>query len=287
VLSTVPTGQVLEGAYRPTVTQSGRRHPVTSDLPGSEGEQPSWGHWFRIIEADPGAGTTLMSGLQDKPLLVLARQGEGRIAQLLSDHGWLWARGYDGGGPQTELLRRLAHWLMKEPDLEEEALTAKQNQGKLVVERRTMEDAAPPVTITAPSGATTRVELTETSPGLWRGGMDAKEAGLHRLDDGTLRAVAAIGSGDPKETADILATEKKLEPATKATGGGLYWLTDGMPQLIKADAGRQMAGSGWLGLTSNNAYRVRAATEIPLTATLLALAALLAAICAMWLREGR
>jgi hypothetical protein len=269
------------------MTLAGRRHPVTSDLPGSEGDQPKWGRWFRLIEADPGKGITLMSGLNDKPLLVLSRQGEGRIAQLLSDHGWLWARGYDGGGPQTELLRHLAHWLMKEPDLEEEALTAKQNQGQLTVERRTMEDAVQPVTVTAPSGATTRVALTEQSPGLWRGSMEAKEAGLHRLDDGALKAVAAVGSGDPKETADILATEKKLEPAARATGGGLYWLTDGMPQLIKAGPGRQMAGSGWLGLKANGAYRVRAATEIPLTATLLALAAFLAAICAMWFREGR
>ena len=65
-----------------------------------------------------------MSGPNDRPLLVLDKVKQGRVAELLSDHAWLWARGFEGGGPQAELLRRLAHWLMKEPELEEERLSA-------------------------------------------------------------------------------------------------------------------------------------------------------------------
>src|SRR5262245_28759611 len=127
VLATVPSGRVLEGGFRPEVTERGKRHPVTRDLPGEGDKEPSWGRWFRLIDAPAASGHVLMSGLEHKPLLVLSRQGQGRMAMLLSDHGWLWARGFEGGGPQTELLRRLAHWLMKEPDLEEENLIGRQD----------------------------------------------------------------------------------------------------------------------------------------------------------------
>ena len=77
-----------------------------------------------------------MQAAGDKPLLVLSREGEGRVALLLSDHIWLWARGYEGGGPHLDLLRRLSHWLMKQPDLEEEALRLSSRGRELVIERQ-------------------------------------------------------------------------------------------------------------------------------------------------------
>ena len=262
---------------------------MTADLPGSAGAEPNWGRWFRLVDAQPERGETVMSGPDDKPLLVLSREGEGRVAILLSDHGWLWARGYDGGGPQTELLRRLAHWLMKEPDLEEEHLSGHQDERNLVIERRTIADQVAPVTVTLPSGKTETVTLAEQSPGLWVGRVEIKEAGLHRLGDGTLEAVAAAGNADPKETADIVATAARLAPVAQATGGGMFWLADynGLPRVLKVPAGRQMAGAGWLGLKENGVYRVRSLSEISLFSTLASLGLLLAAVCAMWRREGR
>jgi hypothetical protein len=289
VLSTEPSGNVLEGAFRPELTLKGQRHPVTAGLPGSGGTEPTWGRWFRLVEADPGDGETVMSGLNDRPLLVLAHKGEGRVAQLLSDHGWLWARGYDGGGPQTELLRRLAHWLMKEPDLDEEALRGKQDNRQLVIERRTMEDQAKPVTVTTPSGKTETLQLTEESPGKWLARMPVSEAGLYRLNDEALTSVAVVGNSDPREMADVVATEERLAPVQAALGGGAAWLADrnGIPRIVKVDPGRQVAGSGWIGLRANNAYRVRGLQDVPLFATLLALGVLLLMLSTMWYREGR
>jgi hypothetical protein len=286
VLAATPTGEVLDGAFRPMITKPGTRHPVTAGLPGGETAAPTWGKWFRVVETSAPERDTLMSGLADRPLLVLSRQGEGRSAQLLSDQSWLWARGYDGGGPQTELLRRLAHWLMKEPDLEEEALNGRQLGRELTVTRRTMADTAEAVTVTAPSGAATTVPLTEKTPGLWQGSLKVDEAGMYSLSDGKLQAVAAAATGDAREAQDILATPAKLAPVTKATGGGIAWLEDGLPRLIKISGDRQMAGAGWLGLKANGAYRVIAVNEIPLFASLLALGALLLAFCLMWYREG-
>jgi hypothetical protein len=287
ILAAAPTGTILDGAFRPKVTSFGHRHPVTSGLVGGETDTPTWGKWFRTVETTAPDIDTLMSGLNGKPLLVLSREGEGRTAQLLSDQSWLWARGYDGGGPQTELLRRLAHWLMKEPELEEEALSGKQVGNELTIERRTMADKAEPVTVTLPSQATTSVTLSEKSPGRWQGSLKVSEAGMYGLSDSKLQAVAAAANADAREMQDILATPAKLAPIAKATSGGVAWLEDGMPRLIKISAGRQMAGSGWLGLKANEAYRVTAVSEYPLFASLLALAALLLAVCFMWTREGR
>jgi hypothetical protein len=287
IIAAAPTGDILEGPFKPQLTEQGRKHPVTSGLPGSGGETPSWGRWFRLVDTTTSSGDTVMSGLDGKPLLVLSRQGEGRVAQLLSDQGWLWARGFEGGGPQTELLRRMAHWLMKEPDLEEEALEGAQAGGNLVIERRTMADKAEPVTVTLPSGRTETVSLDEVAPGRFRGSIPVTEAGLHRLSDGNLDAVAAAGSADAREMSNLAATAAILAPVAAATGGSVSWLEEGMPQLVKAGAGRQTAGSGWIGLRANDAHRVLAVSDTPLFATLLSLAALLLAFSAMWYREGR
>ena len=115
ILPAQPTGKLIEVPYHARMTDAGLKHPVTRDLPGADAKIPRWGRWFRTIEADIKEGETLMRGGREKPLLVLNRKGKGRVALLLSDHAWLWARGFDGGGPYTDLLRRLAHWLMKEP----------------------------------------------------------------------------------------------------------------------------------------------------------------------------
>jgi hypothetical protein len=287
VLSAAPTGTVTETPFKPALTDAGKRHPVTQGLPGANDGKPTWGRWFRLIDTNVAPeAETLMSGPDNKPLLVLNRVGEGRVAQLLSDHGWLWARGYEGGGPQTELLRRMAHWLMKEPDLEEESLSAKQQGGDIVIERHSLADTVKPVTITAPSGKAQSINLAQKSPGIFTAQVPASEAGLHTLTDGTLQAATAIGNADAKEASDIRAITDKLQPIAKATGSGIAWLEDGMPSISKSAVGQIMAGSGRMSIRANGLYRVTAIHEISLFSTLLSLALLLIAVTAMWLREG-
>lgn len=287
VIAAIPTGEVAEGPFKPRLTEPGRKHPVTRDLPGASGEEPEWGRWFRLVDTQAKPEETVMSGLDGKPLLVLSRQGEGRVAQLLSDQGWLWARGYEGGGPQTELLRRMAHWLMKEPDLEEEALSGRQSGTGLLIERRTMADSAAPVSVILPSGKSETVTLREVSPGRFQAVLPITEAGLHRLSDGTLLAVAAAGNADAREMSSLVATTAVLAPVAAATGGGLAWLEEAMPRAVKVDAGRPMSGTGWIGLRANHAYRVTEVADIALFSTLSSLAVLLLCLGAVWYREGR
>ena len=189
------------------------------------GVSPPWGHWFRQAEVRPDHGRVVMQGAEGQPLLVLDRKGKGRVALLTSDHAWLWARGYDGGGPHTDLLRRLSHWLMKEPDLEEERLIATAKGLKLSIERRTMDDAkVSPVTISAPGGERSEIKLEKKSPGLWRADLDVKLPGLYKAEtpgpSGALTAVAHAGIEDPREMSEVVATEQKLKPIADATGGG-------------------------------------------------------------------
>jgi hypothetical protein len=288
VLSASPTGTVIETPFKPNLTTTGLRHPVTQNLPGANGNTPSWGRWFRLIDTIVGPeAETVMAGPEGKPLLVLNHVGEGRVAQLLSDHGWLWSRGYEGGGPQTELLRRIAHWLMKEPDLEEEALTAKQASTDILIQRKTLGDTAKPVTITSPSGKTETVELKSSSQGVFAGHIKAKEAGLYNVSDEKLQAAAAIGNADTKESLDIRATSEKLAPIISASGGGISWLEDGMPIISATAPGKIYAGAGWQSVRANGVYRVTAIHEIELFSSLLSLAMLLATASAMWWREGR
>ena len=197
VLPASPLGDVLETPFKPKVTEIGQRHPVTTDLPqmGLPGKEPDWGRWFRVVTSRTERGNAILSGADDKPLVVLDRVGEGRVAELLSDHLWLWNRGIDGGGPQPELVRRVAHWLMKEPDLEEEALRATSVGGRIEVTRRTLATTFPPVTMTSPDGSTRTITLNQTSPGLGLGVIDVDKPGLYRFDDGTLRHATPCGGG--------------------------------------------------------------------------------------------
>ncbi|MEN6542957.1 hypothetical protein [Parvibaculum sp.] len=290
VLPAQPTGDVTLGGFKPEVTETGRKHPVTADLPGADGTSPQWGRWFRIIDSKVDRGEVLMSGPGGRPLMVLDHAGKGRVAQLLSDQIWLWSRGYEGGGPQAELLRRLAHWLMKEPDLEEENLAASMEGTTLAVKRRTMADATPPAEVTLPSGKVVELALEKTAPGRFEGRMAAKELGLYRVAQGGLNAVTAAGPLNPKEFSDVRATDAIVKPIAQATGGGTYWIGENAadtPQVRSVRPDHEAAGANWIGLRRNEQYLVNAVHQVPLLSGPVALVLILGALALAWRREGR
>jgi len=289
ILPTEPTGNVEEEGFKPQLTEQGWRHPVTAGLPGAgvPGGTPSWGRWFRQVDARVHQGTTLMTGDHGEPLLVLDRAGKGRVAQLLSDQMWLWARGFEGGGPQAELLRRLAYWLMKEPDLEENDLRAAIDGDRLLVTRQSLEPDDKPVTVTAPDGGTTTLKLTPGQGGRGTGTLAVSQMGLYRVGDGTRTALAAAGPLNPIEFADVRATPDKLAPLVAASGGGVYWIADGVPEIRRVASGRATAGHNWLGLRENEDYVVVGFSETPLLPGIAALLLAIGMLIAAWRREGR
>lgn len=299
ILPGVPTGTTFEEGFKPTVTDVGRRHPVTADLPGSghklpngQWSEPTWGRWFRHIDIEPRRGQVLMSGARGRPLFVLDRVGDGRVAQIMSDQIWLWARGFDGGGPAAELLRRISHWLMKEPELEENDLRAVVRGDRIEVVRRSLEKNDRPIEVTTPSGAKQTLSLSDADDGRATGSFKVTEPGLYHITDGQHMAIAAVGALNPVEFADVRTTEDKVRTAATATGGQILWLADGMPDLRRVrggrDAGgREPGGRGWIGLRENGDYVVVGITQFPLLPGLALFALALATLVLAWRREGR
>ncbi len=289
VLPGSPTGTIFEEGFHPRVSELGQRHPVTAGLEGTaNAAEPEWGRWFRQIGVDINGGEVLMTGVHDEPLMILDRVGEGRVAQLLSDHAWLWARGYDGGGPQAELMRRISHWLMKEPELEEEDLQADVSDGNLRIKRRSLSQEHPPVEVTAPDGSTQTLELEDGEAGAGVAEMPVGQLGIYEVSDGERTALAAAGELNPKEFQNVLSTDELLQPILEQSGGAsVAYASDGVPNLRKVSPNRSAAGPGWIGLQDNQAYRVAGVSEMPLLPAVLALLLVLGALVTAWFREGR
>lgn len=286
VLPASPDGTVIETRFTPRISEAGARHPVTAPMAGGEA---GWGDWHRRIGARAVAGETVLESPDGAPLLTLARAGEGRAAILLSDQAWLWARGYDGGGPHDELFRRVAHWLMGEPELDEERLTASVSGGQLSVTRTTLAETAPPLEIEWPSGASQVLDMSEVEPGRFTASTEALEQGLVRLRSGDLTAVTASGPLNPREFTDLRPDPEGLSALTDASGGGVFMLGAqvSVPDLRRTRAGVRQAGPSWAGLQRNEAYIVTSAERTPLAPGLLLAILLMGLLAGAWRREGR
>ncbi len=283
VIPAQPSARVIEDRYKPKVTDLGMRHPVTTNLPNADG----WGSWLRQIDVEPDKGSIVMTGFEGRPLLILDRVGEGRVALLASDHAWLWSRGYEGGGPQLELLRRLAHWMMKEPELEEEALWAEATGQTMRIIRSTLSETVGPMTVTRPDGESEELTLTEITPGRFEALYDGPEIGLYRLAEGAQKAVIGLGPAAPREFEDTIATPALFEPVIAPLRGGIFRLEDGLPSVRNVRAGRPASGRGWIGLTPRGAYETLDVTQTPLLPVWLILLIASAFIITGWMREGR
>ena len=291
ILPAEPSGRMTDGAFRARLTDLGKRHPVTRGLEGADEDPPHWSHWFRLVDTRAAKGTAVMQGPGDKPLLLLSREGEGRVALLLSDHIWLWARGFEGGGPHIDLLRRLSHWLMKEPDLEEEALRLSTRGRDLTVQRQTMGDSVSEVTLTSPSGKTRRLTLSQAEPGVWRSTTEVSELGLWRATDGTLNALANVGPPNPREFTEVTSTTEVLAPLAQATGGDVVRVESAtgvhVPRILAVRSSDTFKGDDWLGLRIREASVVRGIGVLPIFAGLIGLLLLIGSLAITWMREGR
>ncbi|MEK1851192.1 MAG: hypothetical protein AAAC48_04740 [Phyllobacterium sp.] len=293
VLPATPTGNIEEKAFYPRLSEQGKRHPVTRGLEGSTQEPPGWSRWFRVIDVNPPEGSVIMNA-GDRPLLVLNRMGEGRVGMFLSDQGWLWARGFEGGGPHAALYRRIAHWLMKEPELEEEALTASGSGRNLEIRRQTMKKAADPANVITPSGKTKSIPLAETEPGVFTASVPTDEIGLYQVANGDLTTLAHVGPIDAPEFTDNVSTTAKLDPLARQTGGGTRRLratadqsTIEVPNIVASRGMASASGDNWIGLRPTNETVLKSVTRLPLFSGFLGLGALILVLGGMWYREGK
>lgn len=293
VLPGEPTARVYQTGYLPLISDIGARHPVTGGLenfasrPRDAEGRPGWGRWLRMIEIAPRSGHVVMTGPEDKPLLILDRVGRGRIALLASDQAWLWHRGYEDGGPQLELLRRLAHWMMKEPELEEEALSATARGHKITVLRRSLDEGERVVEVESPDGLVAQLPLREVSPGRYTASFDGPENGLYRLREGGLETVVALGPAAPKEFENAISNPDILTPFANSMRGDVRRIEAGLPDIRLVREGRVASGRGWIGLTPREAYVTTGIRLTPLGPVLIFMLLGLALMLVAWLREGR
>ncbi|KQY15349.1 hypothetical protein [Rhizobium sp. Root482] len=292
VLPANPTGAVSEEAFYPRLSDEGKKHPVTRGLEGAEAEPPQWGRWFRTVDVDQPQGQTVMTAADGKPLLVLNRVGEGRVAMLLSDQGWLWARGFEGGGPSVSLYRRTAHWLMQEPALEEEALTAHASGRSLEIARQTIAGEPGQAVLTAPSGKTERVTLAQSEPGLYTARLDTTETGLFEITNGDLETLVHVGSVDAPEFKAAISTPDLLAPWARKTKGLVQRLADAdgavdLPSILPVRGTVRVADDRRMSLRMTEETVLKGINSLSLFAGFLGLAALLLVLSATWHREGR
>lgn len=292
ILPATPTGEVLTGKFTPAISQRGMGHPVTRSLrwtpQGSSTSGQSWGEWGRQIGLSSVQGDTLMTGTSERPLLVLNRVNEGRVAQIASDHIWLWARGYDGGGPHAELLRRTVHWLMKEPELDEQALDVKVDGQTLIIQRAAYEREQDLVTMTKPSGDTEELTLMPNNNGVLEKLHRAKETGIYKFEtqDGKVRFVV-VGEIDPPEFRNILTSDEVLDPLVNLSEGKSVWLDETPAPDIRLRTNGPFYGRDFLAVQNTNAYTVTGATEKPFLPLWISLLVLLTLTVATWFFEGR
>ena len=286
MLPAFPTGRLVEDAFLPEISDAGARHPISRDLENFAPEG-GWGPWLRRVELEPTSGHTILNGPEDAALLTVDRVGDGRVALLGSDHAWLWARGYKGGGPQLELLRRLAHWLMREPELEEEALTATATDTGLQITRRTMEDSTSEAVVTFPDGSDIQVNMTENAPGAFGSVIATTDQGLYRVAQDDLTTVVVRGLAALREFEQPIADAALLAPLGHATNGTVMQIESGLPGLRPVRMGQLAHGRGWIGYTPRNAYVTQAIRVIPLAPAWLMLTIAALSLVGAWLIEGR
>lgn len=287
VLPIQPDDSTLDTAFRPALSDKGERHPITSDFADQD---ETWGRWYRLARSDAISGDILMEGPEGNPLLVIDNVIDGRAAVLLSDQAWLWSKNHDGGGPYNEMFRRLAHWLMQEPDLEAETLELEQGEETFKIIRNSLGEIVDDVMVERPDGTMESVSLTEISPGRFMAEIQAGEPGPYRLRSGDVQAVAAVGTFNPVETEDLLPTPNVLQPLTVFTSGGMYRVTqDGaaLPDIRKVGLDRPASDASWAGVRANGRYTVTQSSRDPLISGLLLFILAALAMGLVWWREGR
>ncbi len=296
ILPASPTGKVTEERYKPVVTPLGHQHPVTRALLwGNRGsiaeEEEPWGSWLRYIDIKANRGDVLMSagGGDNKPLLILDRVDKGRVAQLSSDHIWLWAQGFDGGGPHAELLRRIVHWLMKEPELDERAFNVSVNKDQITIEKQSFGKDEETMSVRNPDGEVELIALKKNAQNMLVHKMTAKSLGVYAFEDvqGMQKSVI-VGDINPLELEGVISTPDIMRSLVEATGGTHIWLNDTPDPVLRASRkARRYGGSNWLALRQNGDFTVSRVKDITLLPEWLSLLILFSSLLFLWWKEGR
>lgn len=292
ILPTEPTGEVVIEEFVPKITNYGLRHPVTANLQEINGDkiENNWGSWFRMVEGLAVDGDVLLEGPENRPLLVLNRIGQGRVAQILSDQSWVWTRSDSNKGPQADLLRRLVHWLMKEPDLEENELSAKFENNTLIIRKNSLIPDLNSVKIISPSNETDIIDLEDIGSGQQIAKIPEPEPGIWKLSSGNSNISVIIGNYNSAEFNDVRATDKSIELLAESTLGSIKWINTERNTSLKInhiEKNKITNNNKNIKLYKNEQFFVQSMDQIPLAPWYLALILSIVLLFLSWYRESR
>lgn len=288
LIAAAPDFTITEQAFTPTLTEKGKYHPVTRPLTNIEPD--ALGQFYRQLNTKNVRGDVLLNGANDQALLVLDRYGKGRVAQILSDQIWLWARGWGKKSPYLSLMRNTLHWLMKEPDLEDRGLflSAANNQINIDLRDPMHEDRiAPEIEIITPNGANQTQILTESSPFNYNGLYRAEEAGLYKITAGDYTRYIMLGEPNPKEYQEMRSTEAILSPFVQKLHGKIERVDNATSmQIVQSSKKNQFASARRFFVKQGENFRILSSTQKPFIPLPFVLGMFLVAIGICWWQES-
>ncbi|MBI3440795.1 MAG: hypothetical protein HY052_03160 [Proteobacteria bacterium] len=264
---------ILSGPYLPQLTDIGKTHPVTADL--QAGKNP-WGSWFGQTDVNQTKGQVLMTGAEGRPLLILDKVSDGRVAVLTSDNIWLWSKGMHGGGPYTELLRNVAHWLMREPELEEDYIKTEVKGNMITISEHDQSDGKTDVTMIRPDGHEEIISLSTREQAWNVARVVADQNGIYRFSNSNRTAFAVLGTAASQEFSDVHTTGEKLQPLVDKTKGRILWYPE-MPHFTRSD----------LRLKDHMAYNITSIDSAPILPNWLSMLIIFGTLTCVWYSEGK
>ena len=286
ILPTEPTGEIVETEFIPTMTSYGERHPVTANL--KDNNSSNWGPWYRMVEGLTIAGDVLLEGPDARPLLVLNRVGQGRVAQILSDQSWVWTKPGSNKGPQADLLRRLVHWLMKEPELEENELSARIDNDTILITKNSLDIDKKPIISISPDNVKKEILLEDIGKGKQIGKILSPQEGTWQFSSGNSRISLIVGNSNSLEYLDVRTTENIVKPIVKFTSGSINWVNNenSIPS-IKYLAKNKFSDNNDLKLVKNDKYFIKSLQQSSLAPWYFVLVLSLILLFLSWYRETK
>ena len=286
ILPTEPTGDVVVQEFIPTMTDYGERHPVTANL--KDNTSNNWGPWYRMVEGITIAGDVLLEGPEARPLLILNRVGKGRVAQILSDQSWVWTKPGSNKGPQADLLRRLVHWLMKEPELEENELSARIDNDTILITRNSLILDNKPIISTSPDNTKKEIVLEDIGKGKQIGKILSPQEGIWKFSSGNSKISLIVGNSNSSEYLDVRTTENIVGPIVEFTSGSISWVNnENLPKIIHLPKNKLTENSNYIKLVKNEKYFVKSLQQSTLTPWYLVLMLSLILLFLSWYRETK
>ena len=286
ILPTEPTGDVVLQEFIPIMTNYGERHPVTANL--KDNISNNWGPWYRMVEGITIAGDVLLEGPEARPLLVLNRVGQGRVAQILSDQSWVWTKPGSNKGPQADLLRRLVHWLMKEPELEENELSARIDNNTILITKNSLTLDNKPIISISPDNTKKEIILEDIGKGKQIGKILSPQEGTWKFSSGNSKITLIVGNSNASEYLDVRTTDNIVEPIVEFTSGSINWVNnENLPKIRHLPKSKLVENNDHIKLVKNEKYFVKSLQQSTLTPWYLILVLSLFLLFLAWYRETK